>query len=121
MDERKIREYLTKFDEEFGTETLNKVDIDDMKLMKVIFQHLSDKLYLPSEKRKCLQHNHIELSDRFIATLNDTQKKMFYELKDIEIRLAAESEEQYFIAGSIFTRELDRELTTTKEGSLASS
>ena len=101
--------YLSDFDEIFGTKTEKKIKLN-MPLLHGIFDYIRDDIYSPSKKQEKLRRKKIELFDKFREDLTDEQMKIFNLYNEMENQITEELEEQLFMFGYILGTELSNEV-----------
>ena len=107
----KKEEYLKLFDDIFKTNVKEKVDLDKVPLISYIYNELiRDFMTVDDEKYEKLRIRSIKLYDQIKETLTEKQSKLLNEYFDVETELEAKLEEQLFIFGYIFAKELENTL-----------
>lgn len=105
---------LKHFDDIFETDTINHIKLN-MKLLRLIFYHLSELPTLPNMEYKEVLHKQILLADKLISTMTEEQQKLFKKYQTLSNETAALTDEQLFCFGYIFAKELEQEGNISKE------
>ena len=107
----KKEEYLKLFDEIFKTNVKEKVNLDKVPLISYIYNELiRDFMKVDSNYRKSKLKT-IKIYDKIKRALTQKQLELLNEYLDLETQLEANLEEQLFIFGYIFAKELENENT----------
>ena len=79
-----IQNYFIHFDKSINTHISNKIDINNLPMLKMAFEHMGEYFYNISEDKKEITHKIIEIESQLLPTLNDKQKELFYEYEQNE-------------------------------------
>ncbi len=109
------KEVLEHFDSIFGTNTTNTINLEDMKLLKILFEKFEEKLYRPSSEYRKLSRQSIKIADQLSITFTEEQQKLFEKLSEIRNNIVGEENEQFFYFGYIVCEELRNECKIKKE------
>lgn len=108
------KEVLEHFDSIFGTNTTNTINLEDMKLLKILFEKFEEKLYIRNPRYKRLSKQSIKLSDQLSKTFTEEQQELFTTINETKNEMVAEENEQFFYFGYIVCEELRNESIKNK-------
>ena len=110
MEKETIERYLKHFDTIFGTKTVRKFKLNNLPLLKVLFEYFQADLYTPSSKYKELRKKRIELSNKLGLTFTPEQQELFEKHLEIDNQISLEEEQQLFLFGYLIANELRYEI-----------
>ena len=108
----KKEEYLKLFDEIFKTTTKNNINLEKVPLISLIYNELIKEIMKTNDNYMKLRDKSIKMYDDLLENLTEKQKKKLDQYLEIETELEAKLEEQLFLYGYIFAKELDNEKST---------
>jgi len=109
QNSKQLKEYFKHFDSIFSTDTFKNVKLQELKLLKILYEYFEEDVYTPSLRYSELRHKHIEISNELEKTFTPEQMKLFEKYWEVGSDMTAEENEQLFLFGYIIAKELDRE------------
>ena len=109
QNSKQLKEHFKHFDSIFCTDTFKNVKLQELKLLKVLYEYFEEDIYTPSPKYSELRHKHIEILNELEKTFTPEQMKLFEKYWEVGSAMTAEKNEQQFLFGYIIAKEIDRE------------
>ncbi len=103
------KDYLEHFDKIFKTETSKNINLDNMVLLKELYNILGDYLCKSNKEYNTLKIKSTRLYNELKETFTQKQKSLFDEFIDLNNEEMSSIQEQLFIFGYIMAKELDNE------------
>lgn len=103
------KKYLKHFDKSFKTETEKNFNIDNLPLLKAMYEDFEDRIYNPSSRQIEIMSKYQKLSIKFEETLSEEQQELYEKSMDLFCDSLEDLHQQLFMFGYLIAKELDRE------------
>ena len=102
-------EILKHFDNIFGTDTAEHINLLDKTLLHNLYEYFEEKVFTPNERYVEIRHTRNVLLDKLRKTLAQEQVQLLDDQNELANEIHSIEYEQLFMFGYIIAKELDIE------------